>query len=106
MLNSSLTIDVPHPPVSVGSGEEYEVIGVQGLGVVLPPRPPCPRGTVDITSYQIFLCKVYKYVYMIILGTPLSQEQWNKYKDPEGRILNPQEVKEVIFRGVCIELHK
>lgn len=39
---------------------------------------------------------------MIILGTPLSQEQWNKYKDPEERILNPQEVKEIIFHGVCI----
>lgn len=38
---------------------------------------------------------------MIILGTPLSQEQWNKYKDPEERILNPQEVKEIIFHGVC-----
>lgn len=72
LLNSSLTIDVPHPPVSVGSGEEYEVIG---LGVTLPPRPTCQR------------------------GTPLSQEQWNEYKDSEGRILNPQEVKEIIFRG-------
>jgi len=45
LLNQSLTID-PHPRVSIsvsgeGSGEEYEVIGV---GVDLPPRPPCPRG--------------------------------------------------------------
>lgn len=45
LLNQSLTID-PRPRVSVsvsgeGSGEEYEVIGV---GVDLPPRPPCPRG--------------------------------------------------------------
>ncbi|XP_017798163.1 PREDICTED: TBC1 domain family member 15 [Habropoda laboriosa] len=75
LLNSSLTIDVPHPPVSVGSGEEYEVIGGHALGVTLPPRPPCPR------------------------GTPLSQEQWNKYKDPEGRVSNPEEVKNIIFRG-------
>lgn len=76
LLNSSLTIDVPHPPVSVGSGEEYEVISEHELGIALPPRPPCPR------------------------GMPLSQEQWNKCKDPEGRILNPQEIKEVIFHGV------
>ncbi|XP_053978196.1 TBC1 domain family member 15-like [Hylaeus anthracinus] len=75
ILNNSLSIDVPHPPVSIGSGEEYEVIGEHGLGVILPPRSPCPR------------------------GSPLSQEQWDKYKDSEGRILNPQEVKEVIFRG-------
>lgn len=38
---------------------------------------------------------------MITIGAPLSREQWNNYKDKEGRILNPQEVKEVIFRGVC-----
>lgn len=37
---------------------------------------------------------------MTVLGSPLSQEQWNKYKDPDGRILNPGAVKEVIFRGV------
>lgn len=35
-----------------------------------------------------------------MLGTPLSQEQWNKYKDPDGRILNHEEVKDIIFRGV------
>ncbi|XP_031833256.1 TBC1 domain family member 15/17 [Nomia melanderi] len=75
IFNQSLPIDVPHPPISVDSGEEYEVIGEHGLGVVLPPRPSCPR------------------------GAPLSQEQWNKYKDPEGRVLNPEEVKEIIFRG-------
>ncbi|XP_033362489.1 TBC1 domain family member 15-like isoform X1 [Bombus vosnesenskii] len=74
ILNNSFTIDVPPLP-SIGSGEEYEMIGEHELGVVLPPRPPCPR------------------------GTPLSQEQWNKYKDPEERILNPQEVKEIIFHG-------
>lgn len=46
LLNQSLTLD-PHPRVSVsiGSGEEYEVIGV---GVELPPRPPCPRGNILI----------------------------------------------------------
>lgn len=46
LLNRSLTID-PHPPisVSVGSGDEYEVIGV---GADLPPRPPCPRGNILI----------------------------------------------------------
>ncbi|KAL6438386.1 hypothetical protein ACFW04_004494 [Cataglyphis niger] len=76
LLNQSLTID-HHPRVSVsvsgeGSGEEYEVIGV---GVDLPPRPPCPR------------------------GAPLTQEQWEKYKDSEGRIINPEAVKEIIFRG-------
>ncbi|XP_076174355.1 TBC1 domain family member 15/17 [Ptiloglossa arizonensis] len=75
ILNNSLSIDVSYPLVSVDSGEEYEVIGAHGLGVVLPPRAPCSR------------------------GAPLSREQWNNYKDKEGRILNPQEVKEVIFRG-------
>lgn len=42
LLNQSLTIEShPRVSVSVGSGEEYEVIGV---GVDLPSRPPCPRG--------------------------------------------------------------
>lgn len=44
LLNRSLTVNVPQPPVSVGSGEEYEVIGDPGFGILLPPRPPCPRG--------------------------------------------------------------
>ncbi|KAG5308860.1 TBC15 protein, partial [Acromyrmex insinuator] len=79
LLNQSLTID-PHPRVSVsiGSGEEYEVIGV---GVDLPPRPPCPR------------------------GAPLTQEQWEKCKDREGRITDPEAIKEIIFRGgICPSL--
>lgn len=52
LLNRSLTID-PQPPisVSVGSGEEYEVIGV---GADLPPRPPCPRGT---NNKKIYILK-------------------------------------------------
>lgn len=42
LLNQSLTINPdPRVSVSIASGEEYEVIGV---GVDLPPRPPCPRG--------------------------------------------------------------
>ncbi|XP_015608972.1 TBC1 domain family member 15 [Cephus cinctus] len=81
LLNRSLTIDVPHPPVSVSSGEEYEVIGDAGSSVVLPPRPPCPR------------------------GAPLSQEQWDRFKDPEGRVTNPKAVREIIFRGgICASL--
>ncbi|XP_076628663.1 TBC1 domain family member 15/17 [Colletes latitarsis] len=75
ILNNSLSIDVPHPPVTISSGEEYEVIGVHELSLTLPPRPPCPR------------------------GLPLSLEQWKRYKDPEGRIINPQAVKEIIFHG-------
>lgn len=75
LLNRSLSIDVPLPSVSVSSGEEYEVIGVSSASVLLPPRPPCPR------------------------GAPLTQEQWDKYKDPTGRVMNPDAVKEIIFRG-------
>lgn len=50
LLNQSLTIE-PHPrvSVSVGSGEEYEVIGV---GIDLPPRSPCPRGNTYINIYE------------------------------------------------------
>lgn len=44
LLNRSLTLEIPQPSISVGSGDEYEVIGEPGLGIVLPPRPPCPRG--------------------------------------------------------------
>ncbi|KAK1126256.1 hypothetical protein K0M31_004888 [Melipona bicolor] len=69
-----LTHDVPALPASVSSGDEYEVIGDHEFDI-LPPRPHCPR------------------------GMPLSQEQWNKFKDSEGRILNPQEVKDIIFHG-------
>ncbi|KAK2579535.1 hypothetical protein KPH14_010837 [Odynerus spinipes] len=75
LLNCSLTIDGPHPPVSAGSGDEYEVIGETDEGLVLPPRPPCPR------------------------GSPLTQEQWETSKDAEGRIVDADAVKEIIFRG-------
>ncbi|XP_012265470.2 TBC1 domain family member 15 isoform X2 [Athalia rosae] len=68
-------LHIPQPPVSVGSGEEYEVIGAPGVGFVLPPRPPCPR------------------------GGPLTQEQWDRCKDSEGRISNSEALKEMIFRG-------
>lgn len=40
---------------------------------------------------------------MIILsGAPLTQEQWEKCKDREGRIADPEAIKEIIFRGVNI----
>ncbi|XP_046739904.1 TBC1 domain family member 15 isoform X2 [Diprion similis] len=68
-------LHIPQPTVSDGAGEEYEVIGEPGVGLVLPPRPPCPR------------------------GAPLTQEQWERCKDPEGRITNSEALKEMIFRG-------
>ncbi|XP_020287729.1 TBC1 domain family member 15 [Pseudomyrmex gracilis] len=79
LMNQSNMIDPPpRVSVSVGSGDEYEMIGV---GVDLPPRPPCPR------------------------GAPLTQEQWEKSKDSEGRIINSEAIKEIIFRGgICPSL--
>ncbi|XP_014219166.1 TBC1 domain family member 15 [Copidosoma floridanum] len=76
LLSRSLTGNVPQPPVgSIGSGEEYEVIDEPGLGILLPPRPPCSR------------------------GPPLNQIQWDQFKDAEGRVKNHEKVKEIIFRG-------
>lgn len=59
ILNSSLSIDVPHPPVSIDSGEEYEVIGGHGLSVVLPPRPTCSRGIIEISVCNIIFGNVH-----------------------------------------------
>jgi len=39
-----------------------------------------------------------------MLGAPLTQEQWKKYKTSEGKIVNPEAVKQIIFRGVCIHI--
>lgn len=78
LLNRSLTAELrtEHPLSSTGSnGEEYEVISELDQKFILPPRPPCPR------------------------GAPLSQEQWNRSKDVEGRITNPEAIREIIFRG-------
>ncbi|KAK0080620.1 hypothetical protein PV325_013649 [Microctonus aethiopoides] len=72
LLNRSLTVDISQPLGSSGSGEEYEVIGQT---VLLPARPPCPR------------------------GAPLSQDQWDRCKDADGRVTNPDAVREIIFRG-------
>lgn len=54
--------------------DEYEVVAQVPL---LPPRPQIPR------------------------GLPLSKEQWESLQDAEGRILDAEGAKMVIFRGVC-----
>lgn len=41
--------------------------------------------------------------FLILSGAPLTQEQWEKCKDSEGRIINPEAIKEIIFRGVYIK---
>ncbi|XP_011309116.1 TBC1 domain family member 15 isoform X2 [Fopius arisanus] len=78
LLNRSLTTEMRsgHPLSSAGSnGEEYEVITELDQQCLLPPRPTCPR------------------------GAPLSQEQWDRCKDAEGRISDSETVREIIFRG-------
>ncbi|KAJ8676736.1 hypothetical protein QAD02_012523 [Eretmocerus hayati] len=75
LLNRSLTVSLSQPPVSVGSGEEYEVIGESSPRMKLPPRPSCSR------------------------GTPLSQEQWDDSKDIDGRINEPEVIRGIIFKG-------
>lgn len=116
LLNQSLTIEPqPRVSVSVGSGEEYEVIGV---GIDLPPRSPCPRGNISIYKIKNYCTIIAEHIRIIIhknvnyfnkrfiitLGAPLTQEQWEKYKDSAGRINNPEAVKEIIFRGVYISI--
>ncbi|XP_022123891.2 TBC1 domain family member 15 isoform X1 [Pieris rapae] len=57
---------------SITKSDEYEVITVKPT---LPPRPCIPR------------------------GTPLSTEKWEGLQDTEGRILEVEGVKQLIFRG-------
>ncbi|XP_045494744.1 TBC1 domain family member 15 isoform X1 [Colias croceus] len=57
---------------TVARAEEYEVISVKPT---LPPRPCIPR------------------------GTPLSTEKWEGLQDTDGRILEVDGVKQLIFRG-------
>ena len=33
-------------------------------------------------------------------GDPLTSQQWSKHMDKEGKIINVEEVKDQIFRGV------
>lgn len=33
-------------------------------------------------------------------GEPLNQQQWTAQMDDEGRIKDPEHVKDIIFRGV------
>ncbi|XP_034937097.1 TBC1 domain family member 15 [Chelonus insularis] len=77
LLNRSLTVEISPPLASCVSEEEYEydIIGQTRQKIILPPKKLCPR------------------------GVPLSQEQWDDYKDPSGRIINPELVRKVIFRG-------
>ncbi|XP_063241502.1 TBC1 domain family member 15 [Bacillus rossius redtenbacheri] len=71
LLNRSLTLDETEASVA---GEDYAVIRIRG-GPALPPRPPCPR------------------------GPPLSVDQWARCLDEEGRVPDPDRVKDIIFRG-------
>ncbi|XP_013187321.2 TBC1 domain family member 15 isoform X2 [Amyelois transitella] len=57
---------------STTRSDDYEVITVKPT---LPPRPLTPR------------------------GTPLSTEKWEGLQDPEGRIMEVEGVKQLIFRG-------
>ncbi|XP_066599731.1 TBC1 domain family member 15 isoform X1 [Prorops nasuta] len=75
LLNQSLSIDVSQPHASIGCADEYELLEELGPAITLPPCPPCPR------------------------GQPLTQEQWDSFKDPEGRVTDPDIVKDIIFRG-------
>lgn len=72
LLNRSLTLDESPANVAV---EEYAVIQL-GNGPILPPRPPAPR------------------------GPPLTVEQWTRFQDKDGRILEVETLKDIIFRGV------
>jgi hypothetical protein len=72
LLNRSLTLDEASANVAV---EEYAVIQL-GSGPILPPRPPAPR------------------------GPPLTVEQWARFQDKDGRIMEVETVKDIIFRGV------
>ncbi|XP_021914957.1 TBC1 domain family member 15 [Zootermopsis nevadensis] len=71
LLNRSLTLDESPANVAV---EEYAVIQL-GNGPILPPRPPAPR------------------------GPPLTVEQWTRFQDKDGRILEVETLKDIIFRG-------
>ncbi|XP_066599732.1 TBC1 domain family member 15 isoform X2 [Prorops nasuta] len=66
---------VSQPHASIGCADEYELLEELGPAITLPPCPPCPR------------------------GQPLTQEQWDSFKDPEGRVTDPDIVKDIIFRG-------
>ncbi|KAI5633910.1 rab-GTPase-TBC domain-containing protein [Phthorimaea operculella] len=57
---------------TVTAKDEYEVVSVKPT---LPPRPCIPR------------------------GTPLSTEKWEGLQDTEGRIIEVEGVKQLIFRG-------
>jgi hypothetical protein len=72
LLNRSLTLN---DTSSDDVGEEYAVVHV-GSGPLLPPRPPAPR------------------------GLPLTVEQWAQFQDEDGRVVEVEIVKDIIFRGV------
>lgn len=71
LLNKSLTLD----ETSANAVDEYAVIQL-GSVPVLPPRPHAPR------------------------GPPLNVEQWARFQDKDGCIVEVETVKDIIFRGV------
>lgn len=56
--------------------------------------------------------KLYIYLFIFHQGAELgprpevkrgkSLDDWDQFLDPEGRVTDPQKVKELVFRGVCL----
>lgn len=41
---------------------------------------------------------------LVTRGPPLTMDQWKDALDCEGRVTNPEKIKEIIFRGVSFIL--
>lgn len=71
-----------------GTGDEYEVLDSVKIlpEVAAVPSLPCVDGDRPIVSR----------------GAPLSEKQWRELLTEDGRISDPDKIKEIIYRGVSI----
>lgn len=69
-------------------------------------------GCPEVDESYHFICPVLGPRKLDPRGPPLSQDQWENATDDEGRIINPEQIKEIIFKGVsfyvpqCTEIIK